>query len=218
MTDPTPTPTEATKVTRARATTSDAPHRAARPKAAAHEGPDIASAAAVAGSAATASPIIESPVRAEKVEITQGGATSVEADAVSVSQGGLTNVNARTVEVRQGGIFHAQADDVTVNMGGIALARADRVNVELGGLGFALAREAHLSQGAARTVVAQDVRIDQGLVGTLLAGQVTFDRPSGVLMLIAGRVDGPVRAVLDWRSALAFGVAFGLIWGVVRRR
>jgi hypothetical protein len=223
MTDP--PPPKAPKVTRARMTTSDVPPRVPRPKAVPRESADAAAVEAMAAEAPSPEPLMsivetpaESPVRAEKVEITQGGATNVEADAVTVTQGGLTNVNARTVEVRQGGIAYAQAEDITVRMGGIALARADRVNVELGGVGVALAREVHLTQGAARSVVAQDVRIDQGLVGGMLAGRATFERPSGVLMLIAGRVEGPVKAVLDWRAALAFGAAFGLLWGIVRRR
>jgi hypothetical protein len=103
-------------------------------------------------------------------------------------------------------------------MGGVALARADRIDVDLGGVGLAVAREAHLTQGVARTVIAQDVRLEQGLVGTMISGTATFARPSGVLMLIAGRVDGPVKALLDWRSALAFGAAFGVAWGIIRRR
>jgi len=206
MTDP--APTETTKVTRARATTSEVPRRPSRAKA------PLDSPVA----AETPTPVKAATVRADRVEITQGGAGNVEADMVSVSQGGLTNVNARSVSVHQGGIAYAQADDISINMGGVGLARADRVNVELGGLGFALAREAHVTQGAARTVVAQDVRLDQGFVGTMLTGRATFGRPSGVLMLIAGRVDGPVKAILDWRSAIAFGAAFGLVWGIIRRR
>jgi len=31
-------------------------------------------------------------------------------------------------------------------------------------------------------------------------------------------VDGPVKAVLDWRGGLAFGAAFGLFWALLRRR
>jgi hypothetical protein len=37
-------------------------------------------------------------------------------------------------------------------------------------------------------------------------------------MLIAGRVEGNVRTLLDWRGAIAFGAAFGLVAGLVRRR
>ena len=121
-------------------------------------------------------------------------------------------------EQLQGGIANAQADDITVSMGGVALARADRVSVEMGGLGLAFAREAHVTQGVARSVIAQDVRVDQGLVGTAIAGKVTFERPSGVFLLIAGKTDGPVKALMDWRGALAFGAVFGVVAGLIRRR
>lgn len=156
--------------------------------------------------------------RRATVAIRQGGADRVSADTVSITQGGASTVNARSVEVRQGGIAIARADDIAVSMGGVALARADRVSVEMGGIGIALAREAHLTQGAARSIIAREVRVDQGLVGSAIASQVSFARPSGVLLLIAGRVDGPVRALLDWRGALAFGAAFGLLFGLIRRR
>ena len=223
MADPTKTeapriePAPSTKVTRARATTSRPPKAAARLKPARPVGEPVK---ATSGSTApSATPSRAEPfARPANVQINQGGADSVSADAVHVTQGGITTVNAQKVEVRQGGIVNAQADEITVRMGGIALARADRVSVEMGGLGFAFAREAHLSQGAARSLIAQDVRIDQGLVGTALAGRVTFERPSGVLVLIAGRVEGPVKTLLDWRGALAFGAAFGLLVGLVRRR
>jgi hypothetical protein len=88
----------------------------------------------------------------------------------------------------------------------------------MGGLGIAFAREAQLTQGGARTVIAQDVRVDQGLIGTAFAGKVTFERPSGVFLLLAGRTEGPVKALLDWRGALAFGAAMGAIVGLLRRR
>lgn len=195
------------KVTRARATTSGVPTPARGPKATAASAPAATSRSA-AGPAA----------RPANIEIHQGGADSVSGDSVSITQGGASIVNARTVDIRQGGIANAQADDITVSMGGVALARADRVSVEMGGLGIAFAREAHVTQGVARSVIAQDVRVDQGLVGTAIAGKVTFERPSGVFLLIAGKTDGPVNALLDWRGALAFGAVFGVVTGLIRRR
>jgi hypothetical protein len=103
-------------------------------------------------------------------------------------------------------------------MGGVALARADRVSVEMGGIALSLARESHVTQGVARTILAQDVRVDQGLVGTAFAGKVTFEQPSGVLLLIAGKTEGPVKALMDWKGALAFGAVFGALVGLLRRR
>ena len=85
-------------------------------------------------------------------------------------------------------------------------------------IGAAAAAEARLSQGFARLVVAREATIEQGLIGTLIAGKATVQRTTGVFLLIAGRVDGPVKAVLDWRGGLAFGAAFGLLWALLRRR
>ena len=128
------------------------------------------------------------------------------------------NATAEHVDVQQGGIMRLDAQDVAVNMGGIGLARGDRVSVELGGLGLGLARELRLTQGAARTVLAREAHVDQGLIGTVIAGQARFERNTGMLILIAGRVEGNVRTLLDWRGALAFGAAIGVALGLLRRR
>ena len=202
------------KVTRAKATTSDVPRRASVAKA------EKPVAAVKSGSAPPPPPVTKLAARPRpaSVEIIEGGADSVAGESVSITQGGASVVNARSVEVHQGGIANAQADDITVRLGGVALARAERLSVEMGGVGVALAREAQVTQGMARTVIAQDVRVDQGLIGTAFAGKVTFEKPSGVFLLLAGRTEGPVKALMDWRGALAFGAAFGLLVGLLRRR
>ena len=79
--------------------------------------------------------------------------------------------------------------------------------------------EAHLTQGGARTILAQDVRVDQGLIGTAIAGQGhvrAADR--ACFLLLAGRRKDRSGPLLDWRGALAFGAAFGLLVGLFRRR
>jgi hypothetical protein len=210
------------KVTRAKATTSDVPRRRARASAARSAAADSAGTVETTGPAPAHEPAsittLDSTARPASVEIFQGGADSVAGDSVSITQGGASVVNARSVEIHQGGIANAHADDITVRLGGVALARAERLSVEMGGVGVALAREAQLTQGMARTVIAQDVRVDQGLIGTAFAGKVTFEKQAGVFLLLAGKTEGPVKALMDWRGALAFGAAFGLLVGLLRRR
>jgi hypothetical protein len=126
--------------------------------------------------------------------------------------------NADQVDVRQGGIARVTATDVAVSQGGIAFARADRVSVELGGIGLAIAGDARVSQAMARTVVARDLYFEQGLIGTAVTARATFVRTSGVFLLVAKNVEGDVKAVLDWRGALALGAVVGLILAVFRRR
>jgi hypothetical protein len=212
-------PAPVTKVSRARATTSDVPRKVSstRPAAAADK---PGSATAKPTPAVAVAPVSTTDVAARpaNVQIHQGGADSVSGDTVQITQGGASVVTATNVEIRQGGVGNAHADDIHVSLGGVGLARADRVSVEMGAIGLALAREARVTQGMARTIVAQDVRVDQGLVGTALVGRATFERPSAVFLLLAGRTEGPIRALLDWRGALAFGAAFGLLVGLIRRR
>jgi hypothetical protein len=45
---------------------------------------------------------------------------------------------------------------------------------------------------------------------------VTVSRPSAVLVMIAFKVSGDVRPLLDWRGALAAGAAIALISGAFR--
>jgi hypothetical protein len=156
--------------------------------------------------------------RGDVVEITQGAAELVEARQLSVSQGGVGQAHADQITVRQGGIGQARAAEITVSQGGVGLARGDRISVGFGGLGAGIARELSVSQGVAGTVVANEVHLEQTGVRTLVARTVHAGNGTGVVFLIAQRVDGSVRTLFDWRSGLAFGAAFGLLVGVLRRR
>ena len=139
-------------------------------------------------------------------------------ESVTVTQGGIEVATADSVHVRQGGIARANAQDIAVTLGGVALARADRVSVELGAIGAGIAREVRLTQSGANTVLAREVTVEQSLIQTVAAANVRFERPSVVVFLLARRVEGSVRTLFDWRSAIAFGAAAGLVMSVLRRR
>lgn len=141
----------------------------------------------------------------------------VSADSLTLVRTSVAEANARTVDVRQGAIGRLEADEVFVSQGAIGAARGDRVGVELGALGAGLAGDLRITQGAAGTVVARSATVEQSLIRTLIAGEVHVARPVGVFVLLAGRVDGDVRPVLDWRGALAFGAVTGLLIGLLRR-
>jgi hypothetical protein len=74
-----------------------------------------------------------------------------------------------------------------------------------------------VTQGAVYSVVAREARLEQTFVRTLIANEVKADRTTGVLVLLARRVEGDVRTIIDWRGALAFGAAFGIVSALLRR-
>ena len=156
-------------------------------------------------------------VRADRVDITQGGAAHVEATSVSITQGGISTAEATTIDIRQGGIQRATATDIAVSQGAIGMAQGDRVSLEMGAAGVAIGDEVRVTQSMAGYVLARgDATVDQSLVSTLIADRVTLRQPSAVLVLIARQVDGSVRPLLDWRGALAAGAAAGLVLGLFR--
>ena len=136
------------------------------------------------------------------------------ASTIRVERGGIDSATAESVEVRMGGIGALQAEDVRVQWGGVGAARAERIGVEFGSVGAALAGELHVTQGFAGSVVAREATVGQGVVRTLIAQRVTVTRPTGVLVMIAARVEGEVRPVLDWRGALVAGFVIGSISAV----
>ena len=81
----------------------------------------------------------------------------------------------------------------------------------MGALGAAMGGEISVSQGFAGTILTQRATVEQAFVRTMIAQNVEVRRPSAVLIVIAQRVSGDVRVLLDWRGALAFGAAFGVL-------
>ena len=126
-------------------------------------------------------------------------------------------IEADAVEVHQGAIGRVDATDVAVTQGAIGAARADRVSVEMGALGAALGGVVSVSQGAVGTILAREVRVEQAFVRTLVAQEVSIHRPSAVVFLLAQKVSGEVKVLLDWRGALAFGAAFGILSNLLGR-
>jgi hypothetical protein len=139
--------------------------------------------------------------------------------SMAISRSGVSQAVAEHVDVRQGGIGRVEAGgDVRVQMGGIGYARAGSVSVQMGGMGAAVGERVEVTRSGVRAVFGRDARIGQSLVQTIVANEVVVERPSAVLFLVARRVSGDVRVLLDWRGALAFGAAFGVLVGLLRRR
>jgi hypothetical protein len=155
-------------------------------------------------------------VEATTVNITQGGAGEVEAESVTVAKGGIAAASAEDITVTQGGIGRAEADDIAVRMGAIGFARGERISVELGAIGVAIGSDVSVTQGFARTVLARNAVVRQGGARTIVAGNVTLEGKSSTVILVARKVEGDVRTVLDWRGALAVGAGLAIAAGLLR--
>jgi len=126
----------------------------------------------------------------------------IEADHVSVTMGAVGRVDSERLEVDRGAV------------GGV---RANSVALHQGAIGGALAGQATIRQSVVRGLAARQATVEQSFVRTLVGLEVRVERASFIGVLMARRVTGDVRVLLDWRGALALGAAFGLVAGLVGR-
>lgn len=78
-------------------------------------------------------------VRAERVEINQGGANTIEATTVSLQQAGAARVRAHEMTVAQSGVVAARTDSLRLGAGANGLAVvADEATIEPGASVFVL--------------------------------------------------------------------------------
>ncbi|MEA2535949.1 MAG: hypothetical protein QOF11_183 [Chloroflexota bacterium] len=118
---------------------------------------------------------------------------------------------------QHGAIGAVESDEVAVSVGAIAAARARRVSVRVGAIGAVAARKVRVSQGVVGAVAAREARFKQTVVRSVIARDVHFGPGSGAAVVIAARVDGDARILLDWRGGLAAGAVLGFAWMVLRR-
>jgi hypothetical protein len=143
--------------------------------------------------------------------------TAPSFDSPAIAEDGSA-IQADHVEVRMGAVGRVDSGQLHVLQGAVGGARADSVSVQQGAIGGVVAGEASVRQGFARSILARSVRVEQSFVRTLVAAEVNLERTTVVGVLLARRVAGDVRVLVDWRGALAFGAAFGLVAGLLRRR
>ncbi len=121
-----------------------------------------------------------------------------------------------SISLVQGGIERANADRIEVAVGGIGAAVADSITLRVGGIGAAKG-ELHARVSALSLVAARHAQVERSLIQTLVAQEVRLAGRTPVLLLIAQRVEGGVRPLLDWRGALAAGAAFAALSFLLRR-
>ena len=141
-----------------------------------------------------------------------------DAQRLEVTRGSVGQATAHSLVVTQGAVGGVQADEVHVSRGAIGGVRSRVVTIQQGAIGGAVAGEVSVRQGYIQGVIARDVHIEQGGARTIIAADVTMGPQSGAFIVLARRVSGNGKVVLDWRGALAFGAGFGAILALLRRR
>jgi hypothetical protein len=127
-----------------------------------------------------------------------------------------TSVAAERVDLRQSAVGRIDASQVSINQGAVGAVRAERLVVERGAVGAALGEQIDVRQGYSRSIVARQVQLDRSAARVVIAADVQTSQ-TAVMFLVARKVAGDVRVLFDWRGALAFGAAAGVVMALVSR-
>lgn len=138
--------------------------------------------------------------------------------ASQIHQAAVSEVTGDEVRLVQSAAGSIRADDVTMVQSAAGFVRGDDVSLSMGGAALIAGEKVRVAQGGAQAIIATDsVSIEQGGAGVVVAGNVELHPQTLVGVVLAGNVSGEVRAIFDWRAALAFGGALGIVSGLVRR-
>jgi hypothetical protein len=165
----------------------------------------------------TDGPTADSTSQSTDDQPTGPSADATGGPVIAASPTAGTQRSSPDVSLNRGALGAVKAGDVVVSVGAIGAARADRISIQVGSIGAAAAREIRVSTGGVGAIAGQNVQLQQSLVRTVVAQRVTLGRGAGAGIVVAARVDGDGRALLDWRGGLAAGTIFALVWLVVRR-
>lgn len=158
-------------------------------------------------------------IRAQTVSLVRGGVEKIKAEQVSMRLGYANRIDAgQNTTIRQGVALQVSAPTVEVTQGALGLTQTQNVVCSASALGaVAASGSVALDQSVAKVVGAQqEVSLEQSLAGVVVASKATVES-SNVVFLVAGRVEGKVTPLFDWKGALVFGAAFGLVAGVIIR-
>ncbi len=126
-------------------------------------------------------------VRADIVEINQGGAGLVQAESVSINQGGAQVVETKNLSITQGGVLSANAETANLEASGAAVLNAETV---------------HLKSASSLFTVADTVESDSG---------------SRIGILLAGTIEGDPNVRMDARTAALIGLSAAVTLFVLKR-
>ncbi|MEW6214644.1 MAG: hypothetical protein AB1478_05485 [Nitrospirota bacterium] len=137
-------------------------------------------------------------IEGEFVNIKQSTVRAVEGGHIELQQVGALSIDGERVEVTQGASAILKGNDISLNQSISAVTAADNVSINFSFSPISISRE--------------QTTVNRSAVG-FMAGRDVKSEDTSALLVLAKNIDGNVTTLLDWRSALALGAAFGGLWG-----
>ncbi|TAN41374.1 MAG: hypothetical protein EPN25_05235 [Nitrospirae bacterium] len=145
-------------------------------------------------------------IEGEFIRIGQSRVRNVEGSQIEMQQVAAVSVDAERIEATQCAALMFRGDNVTLQQSAATLAVSNNATFNYSCTPLSFSKEGtELSRCAAGVVAGRTVKVEN----------------SASLFVIAGKVEGNMTAVFDWKSTLAAGAVLGGVFGLLslfRRR
>lgn len=155
----------------------------------------------------------------------------IGADLVSLQQSSVRTVRAKQAELYQSAAQMMTAEEARIRMGAAAQVNTDNIDAGFTAIGQVKTTDASLKASVAGLVTADDnvsmefsqakliynngmITMDHSLAGAVAGRKVKLD-DSNVVFLLAGKVEGEVQPVFGPRESILFGIAAGIVGGIL---
>ena len=152
-------------------------------------------------------------------------------DEVEVERSSIGSIQAQQVDLHQSAVETLNSAHTTARFSAVGKSTSERIEVDFGAVGIAKTGEAQMKASVAAVIVADDgVNMDLSRSHVILSrGNVVMDKSlavvagarkvkaenSNIVFLVTGKVEGDVQPVFGPRESLIFGVAAGLVGGIL---
>lgn len=139
----------------------------------------------------------------------------VEAEFANIRQSTIRAVEGGHIELQQVGALSIDGERIEATQSASAILRGKTVNLNQSISLLSIGENNELNASFSPIMLSRDsANINRSAVG-IVGGKDVKVENSSTLMMIAGRVEGNVTTLLDWRSALALGAIAGGVMGLM---
>jgi len=153
-------------------------------------------------------------VLGESVNLTNSTVEKVQAELVRVNQSNVSHIIANEVEFRQGAVNRIEAQKVDFDSGAVLMVEADTFTLSDGTVIAARGNNLIVNDGSVTTLYSGTAELHNAKAGLLAARHVKGENLQTTI-LVTGKVDGQVTAVLDTPRAVLAGLVAGIAAGMV---
>lgn len=139
----------------------------------------------------------------------------VEAEFANIRQSTIRAVEGGHVELQQVGALSIDGERVEATQSASAILRGNTVNLNQSISLLTVGGNNELSASFSPLMLSRDnANVSRSAVGVIGGRDIKVEN-SSTIMMIAGKIEGEVTTLLDWRSALALGAIAGGVIGLI---